>query len=255
MKYCKSITKNKTRCLRKSYLFGYCKQHLKVQIKKKRKYIWGLVVLVFLIAGGYQDLIKPIINSFKTPDFIYCEADNKVRGVIKGTPRLKNLKTLPLNLGIKDQKIKLLLEYDKNGKKKCFNPYNELFKYYCPFSYRIDKDGYFYFNMTVVDYNTNSVGQIKDNEFVLNQDCNFSWNMDNNGFEVVDSNYNVVFSIDFSKKGEASIQGLFYDGARFIIIGSDFIGFAKNLDELFEDQARLTKIFKYVGNDYFETRQ
>lgn len=257
-KKCKSLTNSKTPCSRKQWFLGFCKQHFKLKIRKYRLLIIGsgsAFVLLGLYSGLYQDLVKPIFNSLKEPDYIYCETDNKIRGVIKGRPRLKSMESVPINLGVKNKKLTLLMDFNKEGEFKCFNPYNELFEYYCPFSYRIDEDGYFYFNMIFVDYKTNDIGRVENNEFVLNQNCAYSWNIDDNGFEVVDNNFKVVFSIDFSIEGEISLQGVFYDGPRFITIGKNFIGFSTNEAEVIEDQNKLIPMFEYISSDYFKTRR
>lgn len=258
MKKCKSNTKQNTKCSRNSWFLGYCKQHFYIVLNKYKFHILGtstIIGIIGLYAGIYQDLIKPVFQSFQEPHFIYCEADNKIRGVVRGKPKLNKTKDLPINLGIKDKQVTLLINNPIKGKLNCFNPYDELFENYCPFSYTIDEDGYFYFNMIVIDYKSNDIGRIRNNKFVLNQNCNFSWNMDEKGFEVVDSNYNVVFSIDFSIDGEVSIQGLFYDYPKCVIIGRDFIQVAETQEEIAYGQKKLTKMFEYYGTDYFETRQ
>ena len=79
--------------------------------------------------------------------------------------------------------------------------------------------------------------------------------MDDKGFEIVNQNYDVVFSLNFSDDKEIYMQGVFYDLNQYVLISSNYIIFNDDRDYIIEAQKELPKMFKYTGKEYFETRK
>ncbi len=257
-KQCKSLTKKSTRCSRNVWFLGYCKQHFFLSGKRIYYWLFGVPLIIGFFAqyaGLYQDLIKPVLNNFREPIYKVCPQDGKVRGIIRGVPKLENRKVFPINLGIRKSKIKLHYYIGKGENFQCFNPYGTMFKNVCPFSFKIDQEGYVFINIDLYDFDGKIIGRVRDNEFVLNINCEFSWNMDDKGFEIVNQNYDVVFSLNFSDDKEIYMQGVFYDLNQYVLISSNYIIFNDDRDYIIEAQKELPKMFKYTGKEYFETRK
>lgn len=257
---CRAKTNKGKRCTRKTNLI-YCKQHWRN--RKKLKYLlWGIVGFLATIAGFYQDLIFPIIrvtsNYIDPPSYWECKQDQNIRGIIFDDIYTKKNNEIYLLLGLKGKqswRIQSASGSSWREEPSCILPAGKM-GYECAVKYRITDQRKLLVSADLFDVNHCLVGKIFDNKFILNQDCTFTWNFDENGFEVVDHDFNVVFSLHYYPPEAIAIQGVFFSGGELLCINDNGIKHLKNENQIVINEARKTMkpMFEYLGRNWFGKR-
>jgi hypothetical protein len=239
----------------------------------KRKNIISRVVtaMIFLgaIGGFFTDVFSPlkkgVMQFADPPDYWYCEQDRNIRGFI-----------LPPEAG-EDGEINLVLGFNNRTDistnmnhigndtsiRFCLVDFRE--KNGCPLYFKIDKEHRVLISADIYDIDGCLAGKIVDNEFVLNKNCQFTWNLDDSAFEVVGSDFKVVFSIGFGQWFQRNpaifVQGIFGTGDEFMILNDHTSSLhcqiidKNDVSKLEEAKETLQPIFEYFGKDWFGKRK
>ena len=249
---------------------------------ENKKTIIGWLIAVLLLLGGiggfFTDFFSPIkewVSGKVNPSTHWeCEQDKNIRGII--IPGIKDgigsNNEMEFRFGF-DNPMTLYRMMQKPDQSTCFfNHLPDLFKNSCSISYKI-VDSRLLLSADIYDTEGHLAAQIKDNEFILNQDCVYTWNSDDYGFEVVDSNSDVIFSIDFNLPNILTVQGVFYDGEYFVVVPEPVgkankddldklmhygsaVGVPKEQKDTLEKMKKSLKpIFEYFGKDWFGKRK
>lgn len=255
-KKCSAKTSKGKRCTRNTRYY-YCKQHWKSKIFSVRTLIISSFIALATIGGFYSDVFKPIKEIVNPPDFWACEQDKNIRGIILKNIKTDKIKTLDVQIGVHEPGSIFTNNSNYSGEPICFIPGADIFfDNFCTLSYRISENNQLLFSSEIYDIDRCLVGKIIDNEFVLNANCQFTWNRDDLGFEVVDSDFDVVFTLDYQPPNLIAVQGVFYDKDKFLIINDRTIAPIKSNDSerLFNEKKRLKPLFEYFGRDWFGKR-
>jgi len=281
--YCRAKTKTGSRCKNQATFF-YCNLHWKRFINWKTVVGGVATVMIFLggLGGFFTDFFFPlrekVSETMNPPDYWECDQDKNIRGIImpniKGSIGSNNEVVFLFGF---DNPIMLPVMLEKPNQSAClFLSLTDFFKNYCSVKYKI-AESRLLLSAEIFDIDGCLAGKIVDNEFVLNKNCQFTWNSDDYGFEIIDSNFDVIFSINFEPPNKLSFQGIFYDGEYFVVVpepkyelsdtskdehskllhhGPMAVGVPK------EDKATLEKmkkslkpLFEYLGKDWFGKRK
>lgn len=265
---CRGKSKKGKSCSKRTY-FYLCKSHWKIFVKKYwKKFVLFLGGLVFI--ASVIDLPKAyenLIDYFYPKNYIISETDNNVRGIILDNPETNGMKTLSLAFGMSNTKSfisHIPYEAQRNKYLCMLDP----FDMHCNYSYRIDLDYRLFISAKLYDISGNLIGDIKDNEFILNLNNQFSWNMNDKAFEIIDSKGLVLFSLKYTPPNVLNLQGVInnFDG-KYLVMGVDgksvfksvikqednnIVDSQKQLEyDLMNSQKTLKKVFSYHGVDYF----
>ena len=176
-----------------------------------------------------------------------------------------------------DNPIRLYMMLEKPNLTSClFMSLPDFFQNYCSIKYKI-VDSRLWLSADIYDIDGCLAGKIVDNEFVLNTNCQYTWNCDDYGFEIIDSNFDVIFSLDFELPDKLSVQGIFYDEEYFVIVpepvydvsdtsksefkklvrrGPMAVGVPKGDKATLEKMKKSLKpLFEYFGKDWFGKRK
>jgi len=265
---CKGKVKKGKSCSKSTY-FYLCSFHWKNLIRRYWKiliYLLGGLIFIaslLVIPQAYND-IKDLVFPKK---FIISQTDNNIRGIILDNPETHGMETLLLAFGMSNTGTFIShIPYDANRNKYLcmLDPFDER----CNFKYRIDSDYRLFVSAKLYDINGKLVGDIKDNEFVLNLNNQFSWNMNDSAFEVLDSNGGVLFTLKYTSPDILNLQGIINNfNGKYLIIGVDgnftmksvlreeennLIDSQRKLEyDIMEAQRTLKPYFKYHGKNYF----
>ena len=259
-KGCSAKTKKNTLCKNDVKWFYYCKFHWKERLLSK-KAIWtytiGAIFFLGNIGGFYQDFFIPvkedISEKINPPDYWFCEQDRNIRGLIFPNSILPYGSNLEVHLG-QDRNGVFTQSSSNNGELHCFiHPSMLGFKEDCPLKFRIDQFNKLSITADLYDAKGCLAGRIQENTFVLNHNCEFTWNKDDNAFEVIDSNFDVVFSIEFRQPNILIVQGVFYNDELRIFIYDGHISPSKK-NELNTFKNKIKPLFQYISKDWFGKR-
>jgi hypothetical protein len=261
-KKCNAITKKKTKCSKSTYFYFYCKQHWKMRIFSW----WGLVFAVvsttavflgFFVDG--KEFIKEIKDGIKKePDYWYCEQDQNIRGelsIFNNTAKDSVFYIRYLEPGIMFE----LSKEDGRNDYFCYNPINENNKYDdCTIRLEYDPELGILFSMEAYDTQDCLVGLIEKNNFLINEDCTFIWNMDDRAFEIVDNNYKVILSIERVNGNQFKFQGIIPDPSEklyTLISNTELLNkFSRREIEEKLKKDPIKRLFSYTGKDYIGKR-
>lgn len=244
--------------------------------KKKKSILWylkriflGATATLFLTFISFYSGIKEIFNDIvdktsKDLNYWVCEQDQNIRGVMLSNVRPENEEGKPLILktgsnGL-DGRGALILKYEKNRDLEdgtyCFDSGVVMVKNLCTLTYRISKEGRLLVSSEMYDHEKKLIGLISENKFLLNTDCQFTWNMDDTAFEVVGSDFKPVLSLEYIEPDTLSIQGIFYDDDKFVVLGRGLIGSVPigDMSRMEYAKSRMEPIFEYFGKDWFGKR-
>lgn len=228
------------------------------------KTIIGAMIFLGGIGGFFTDFFSPlkekISETFNPPDYWYCEQDRNVRGLVLSNPKVNIDSILYLQVGINGGVgTRMRVDAIKTNTPYCFiDDYTILPGVKsCTATFKIDESKNVLLSADFYDTQGCLAGKIVDNQFVLNQNCQFTWNRDDLGFEVMDSDFNVVLTVDFQPPNKIAIQGVFFNGDMFLVIrDTQWNGSVKgDIDRLKKYQKELKPIFEYFGKDWFGKRK
>ncbi|MFP2997443.1 hypothetical protein ABN763_16110 [Spongiivirga sp. MCCC 1A20706] len=224
-------------------------------------------MLIIIILGGLgyfimfindvPDAVDRIKKIYDPPNYKKCDQDDNIRGIILS--KQKNLKPglMKISVGISDQSgILAPIPFNYNNESLCFFPFQGLDRF-CSLKYRISRDNRLLVSANIYDTNGCLVGKIDENLFVLNDSCQFTWNSDDFGFEVMDSDFDVVMTILFEPPDLIKVQGVINNLDKFVIIkdgGMSFID-KDSTEKLFLTKRKLQPVFEYLGEDWFGKRK
>lgn len=256
---CRAKTRKGKRCSRTAN-FIYCKQHWKSKIRSKYTF-WGVITFVALVAGLYQDFISPgfkaLSDIISPPNYWQCDQDQNIRGILLNDVYTKKKNEIFLLLGLRGKQSFRINSPSGHLKKEpsCILPAGRM-NYECAIRYRLTKKKKLLVSADLFDVNHCLVGKISDNRFILNQDCGFTWNFDEVGFEVVDSDFNVVFSLHYYPPEAIAIQGVFYSGGELVCINDEGIRYLtdKEPSEIHKARKTVRPMFEYFDKDWFGKR-
>jgi len=246
----------------------------------------GAVVAVMIFLGGlggfFTDFFFPlrekVSETMNPPDYWECDQDKNIRGIImsniKGSIGTDN--EIEFRFGFNNP-IRLPIMLEKPNQTACLFPsLTDFFKKYCSITYKIVQSRLM-LSADIYDIDGCLAAKISDNQFVLNRNCAYTWNFDDYGFEIIDSNFDVIFSLNFEPPNILSVQGVFYDGEYFVVVpnptfdGSETSNHEHNklvrsgpiaVGVPKEDKATLEKmkkslkpLFEYLGKDWFGKRK
>jgi len=221
---CRAKTKKGDRCKKESK-FIYCKNHWKSKFKWWPVAVGLIVVLRVLgeIGGFFSDFLIPfsskVSETVNPPTYWECDQDKNIRGIImpnvKGSIGSNN--EVEIRFGF-DNPIAIRMMLEKPNQTACLFPnLIDFFKEYSSINYKI-VESRLLLSAEIHDIDGCLAAKIVDNQFLLNRNCEYSWNFDDYGFEIIDSNFDVIFSINFEPPNILSVQGIFYAGECFIVI-------------------------------------
>jgi hypothetical protein len=265
---CKGKTKKGKNCSKSAY-FYLCNSHWKNLIKKYwKKIIWFLGILTFIASVVLLPQAFQYVKDYIFPKkFIKSQTDNTIRGIILDDPETNGMETLSLAFGMSNTSTFLRhipFNHQRNTNLCMLDPFDER----CNFQYRIDSEYRLFISAKLYDINNKIVGIIKDNEFVLNLNNQFSWNMNDKAFEVLDSYGLVLFTLKYTQPNILNLQVVINNfNDKYLIIGVDgksimrsvirekengIIDTHEKLEyDIMEVQKTLKPYFRYHGNDYF----
>lgn len=233
---------------------------------KTKKILIGSTATAILAGFGYFGIFKndilPIIKDVVTPEPRYeiCEQDGNVRGIFLDKMDINNSKYLYFKMGLEEKVtvLKYFLKEFKDREYKCIfhgalSPFDED----CNFKWRINENNQILFSIDIYDENNCLVGKVDESMFVLNKNCQFTWNSDKYGFEIVDNNFNVVVSFDYKSPSTISFQGYLYGDNGGFVVRNSTIAVMKNIDKEEWDDVRksIKPLFEYLGDDWFGKRK
>lgn len=267
-KKCNALTKANKKCSKSIYFFWYCKQHWRIKLFSWWGLFWGSIIAVTTFFGFYVDGKEVIYDIDKAtnpePNYWYCEQDKNIRGLILSGVFTNPERAGPLKIRTGGSKVPgigpITIDYRKSYLVDgyfCFDSQLAWVKKFCSFKYRISEQGKLLITAKMYDTSGCIVGSIVDNEFLINVDCQFTWNMDETAFEVVGNDFIPVLSIEYVNPDILAIQGVFYDIDRYIIIGRGLIGSAdiNNKEMIDYGKKSIEAIFQYHGKDWFGKRK
>lgn len=228
-------------------------------MKKIFKKAWWLLATLAIIFGFVTDTFGVYSLIFgeeevNEPIVIYeeCYQDSNIRGEFFKISNLMPNRSISFFLGNN------LLTYDRSRfseENKCI-PLNSF--HICTFQMRIVDDEML-IDLTLFDENNKLIGLIKGNNFVLNEDCVFSYNLDRNGFEIVNQKYQVVFSMNRVARNIVSVKGIFVEGDKGLLVTDSYMTFfmpSRLNGSNPSDNTGITRMFEYAvdGEDWIGRR-
>lgn len=243
---------------------GYCPTHVFKQYKWQSRAIAALCAILIWVGkefgsfhfqkkmnGSTEEDIKAIVE--------YCGEKSIISGVLfqnQLNPGAEIILEIP-GSG-KDVPLTFTRIIDKPYQPLCFFGDFEDGHSDCNFRIRHKDDGLL-ISLNLYDYNFNPVGVIVDNEFRVNDQCQFMVNYDNRAIEIVDNELRVVFSLElvstnkFVFLGNLSLMNnaiLLSGGPADEIIMRDH-----SLNKDFEKFKRnIPRKFKYTGDNWRHQR-
>jgi len=221
--------------------------------------------MIFLggLGGFFTDFFSPlkekVSKTLNPPAYWECEQDRNIRGIILPYSQTISADSIiniqfGLHTPIVGEMDRLRIKDSNNG---CFLP---IYKGVCALAYRIDDHARLLLTADIYDSDESLAGKIVENQFVLNKGCQFTWNMDDYGFEVVGRDFEVIFSIDFRPPKTLAIQGAFREPDCFVVVNDMsmnwyFDGDVETADTLKRELRMLKPIFEYLGKDWFGKRK
>jgi len=228
-------------------------------------------------------VLLPLFDWVFPENYEVCKQDGNIRGIILNN--VGDVKKIKIQCSLSSKGLEYAGTYIEN-QENCFMPIVSMTKRgdkyvnegkiepNCSPTYRITPDGKLMISAKIWDAQGCLVAQIVENKFVLNKNCEYTWNMDKTGFEVVDGNFEVIFSMDFRPPDLIAVQGIFYDnqmGAQVIgcrdrnlcpmgfeISGNhDGIALVERGDweKIRKTKKTIKPLFKYIGKDWFGKRE
>ncbi|MEG3656181.1 hypothetical protein V5097_02145 [Arenibacter palladensis] len=218
-----------------------------------------LVLVLFGLYSGTKEILNDIIESTEPePDYWKCEQDGNIRGIILTKNESFDLKEFHLGIGM-DSEDSFFRYYNVSEKNSqlgfCFFPFIEKDKK-CNFKFKIINENTLVIDWDIYDLDGCLAGKIRENQFVLNQDCQFTWNRDDYGFEVIDSDFNVLLSIIYRPPNRIDFQGLINGrGLSWFFYDNNMaVSTLENYERKDSLQANLKPVFEYFGKDWFGKR-
>ena len=217
---CKGKKKKGKNCSKSTY-FYFCNFHWKNLLKKYwKKLRWLLGILTFFASVVVLPQAFNYVKDYVFPKkFIISQTDNTIRGIILDDPETNGMETLSLAFGMSNTSTFLShIPYStqRNTNLCMLDPFDER----CNFIYRIDSEYRLFISAKLYDINGKLVGDIKDNEFVLNLNNQFSWNMNDRAFEILDSNGLVLFTLKYTPPNILNLQVVINNfNGKYLIIG------------------------------------
>jgi hypothetical protein len=148
---------------------------------------------------------------------------------------------------IKDVEGIHILTYDTK-----FTPYGSAL------SFHLNEKGYLTIYATFYLKDNGIIGVIKDNYFLLNSDY-FSWNFDDKGLEVIDSDMNVLLQVDFVDGNKIKIRGILGNSEMGFVISDNSLYIDEQNSEQLQEEIKKAKLtlkpmFEYVKMNSFGKR-
>ncbi|WP_156125353.1 hypothetical protein [Cellulophaga sp. Hel_I_12] len=234
MKKCRIKVDNK-KCKEKIFILLFCKSHWKsisTSTYAKTVYIIGIALLFWEAYDRYNSVFSdPIIEVNSTLPW-ECNPDRNQRGILLSSANSNKKDSIHFILGPSSRKNDSTF-FGLNWKgsisvlkqRMCFFPKgleNHL-PTDCNLQVKVDS---LTNRILFTGILKNSKGEasliMEDSQFVLNNDCLFTWNQDDRGFEILDSYNRVIFSINYVLPNEIWLRGILFDntiGKKSIITG------------------------------------
>jgi len=184
----------------------------------------GAMIFLGSIGGFFTDFFSPVkewvMDKIDPPTYWECSQDKNIRGIVMSDVFTRDRRELYLLHGMQGKqswKVNKLDDIDRGG--TCAVIIGRLDS--CLVKYKINKKHKLLLSMDLYDASNCLVCKVVDNEFILNHNCEFTWNSDDWGFEIVDSDFNVVFSVNFYPPDALAVQGMFYTGGQLVVVNDD----------------------------------
>jgi len=246
----------------------------------KKSCLPKIIFAALLAIGGFHaDVYSPIaqkISNFRNPSQIWeCEQDKNVRGIVL-TKLPQYSEDIFFNYGKKVPVTvldKVSETYHKNKEKglisyskMCIGRSETEDKSNCLIEVKVTGEEEILLSSMVYDEFGKLICKIEENEFLLNTDCILTYNLDKNGFEVIDDEDDVIFNLDY-KNNEIIFNGVLLGNNKINIflgdegvdkwrslIGLDNATKRKMVEEGLSKRKKIKKIFVYTGKDWFGKR-
>lgn len=231
-----------------------------ISSKKIRNLLLGSTVSIMLVIFGFysgvKDAGKDLLQAFTPePNYWYCEQDNNIRGIIFKNSDFKDYEYINVRVGNyqSTSSFSLPIERGLNAPSQCLFRINNS-EENCNITFYISKNNEFIINANIYDSSECLVGKIKENKFVLNKNCQFTWNRDDFGFEIVDSNFNIVISLSYHPPNNIGFAGVFKNKKTEIFVIEDYIYSFPDKKVKDSLQEIISPQFEYFGKDWFGKR-
>jgi hypothetical protein len=225
--------------------------------------ITGSVIAAILNFASLLNTVKDVISyvvelSKPEPEEWISEKDGNIRGLILAGADTYENAPLTIHYGkfspLRVKREDLILGRDNI----CLSDMLHYSTNDCMISFELDDNNHLLVSGKFYDTNQCLMVTVDRGQFILSPECTYTYNKDDYGFEIVDSTFNVVFSIDGIGNNEVIIKGAFISETRYLVF-SDY-SFSINELERFDpetfDQGRkkIKPIFRYYGTDWFGRR-
>ena len=267
------ISKNKKgkQCKSDSYLLFYCKLHWKKKVFNWKSLLYLILLSLLFIYNNYSTT-KEIIGDIKeateeVSPISFCKEDGNYRGTIPATIKIKDgvfpkfrLTAMALD-GLGPVDMAFPKETLNSSSKICFEEIVLYDENQCNLSFRLNEDNFLVVSMVMFDMYGCKVGEIVDNEILLNEDCIFTFNSDSLAFEIINNYSGVILSLEYILPDTIAVRGLIIGSKKVHVMLDDHL-IINEIDSLnaadlkFIDNhlKQIKPIFQYVGNDWFGKR-
>lgn len=246
----------------------------------KKSCLPKVIFAALLAIGGFHaDVYSPIsekISEFRNPSQVWeCNQDKNIRGIVLTKLPQYSGNTF-FNYGNKVPVTvldKVSDTYHKNKEKglityssMCIGKSETEGELDCLIKVKVTGEEAILLSSMIYDEFGKLICKIEENEFLLNTDCILTYNLDKNGFEVIDDKGDVIFNLDY-KNNEIIFNGVLFGNNKinvllgdegtdkwYSLIGLDNVTKSKVIKEGLSEREKIKKKFVYTGKDWFTKR-